>query len=376
MFKGHSIFIASAFLTLSMASSPATAQSSDISESYQQRLRELLRNQGYNRIEFQDLSGDTLSANACSEEESYRITLNLNGRVLERSETGECTLPLPEQSVADEQIIDTLYGRGYLRITIVDRTPPTLLVNACRGDRKYQVRIDDDGDVIDAKEDGECDIAAGDPLTTDQIRHILSLQGYRNIRMTESGDSGFHLFTACNGVREFNLRVNEHAQINMRKAASFCDTAEQSVEYIPPSPVDDTLVNGTGQLDPESCQMVLDWLQYERPITFSTESATLTDEDDDLVSLMTKTVERCSSARVLIEGHTSRTGDDAFNQDLSEKRALAVQQAFLDTGIVDDRMAARGFGESYPRIPNDSNAELNRRIEIQLEWDSSETDRS
>lgn len=376
MFKGHSIFIASAFLTLAMASSPATAQSSDISENYQQRLRELLRNQGYNRIEFLDLSGDTLSANACSEDASYRLTLNLNGRVLERSETGECTLPVPERAVAAEQIIDTLYGRGFLRINIVDSTPPTFLANACRGDRKYQVRMDDEGNVIDTKEDGECDIAAGDPLTTDQVSHILSLQGYSNIRMTESGDSGFHLFTACNGVREFNLRVNEHAQINMRKAVSFCDTGDQSVAYIPPVPVDDTLVNGTGSLDPESCQTVLDWLQYERPITFATAISDLTDENDELIALMTKTVERCSSARVLIEGHTSQTGDDAFNQDLSEKRALSVQQAFLEAGIGDNRMDARGFGKSYPRLPSDANAELNRRIEIQLEWDSAGTDKS
>jgi OOP family OmpA-OmpF porin len=85
---------------------------------------------------------------------------------------------------------------------------------------------------------------------------------------------------------------------------------------------------------------------------------------------MAETVKRCPSTQILVEGHTSRAGDDAFNQELSEKRALAVHEAIIEAGINDQRLKAHGFGEAHPRIIGGTDANLNRRIEIQLEWNA------
>lgn len=71
---------------------------------------------------------------------------------------------------------------------------------------------------------------------------------------------------------------------------------------------------------------------------------------------------------VLIEGHTDSTGSDSYNQALSERRAHAVRMALLDSGIGSDRIAARGYGESFPVASNDTaeHRQLNRRVEIIL----------
>ncbi|QOJ23982.1 MAG: OmpA family protein [Gammaproteobacteria bacterium] len=71
---------------------------------------------------------------------------------------------------------------------------------------------------------------------------------------------------------------------------------------------------------------------------------------------------------VLIEGHTDSTGSDSYNQMLSERRAQAVRMALLDSGISSDRIAARGYGESFPVVSNDTaeHRQLNRRVEIIL----------
>lgn len=72
--------------------------------------------------------------------------------------------------------------------------------------------------------------------------------------------------------------------------------------------------------------------------------------------------------KVLIEGHTDSVGTDEHNQDLSERRALAVQNALVDARVSSDRISARGFGESLPIASNDNagGRQLNRRVEIIL----------
>jgi outer membrane protein OmpA-like peptidoglycan-associated protein len=70
--------------------------------------------------------------------------------------------------------------------------------------------------------------------------------------------------------------------------------------------------------------------------------------------------------RVRVDGHTDSRGSDAYNQSLSERRAAAVRQVFIDHGIDAGRLEARGFGESRPAAPNDTpeNMRLNRRVEF------------
>ena len=72
--------------------------------------------------------------------------------------------------------------------------------------------------------------------------------------------------------------------------------------------------------------------------------------------------------KVLIEGYTDSTGSDSHNQDLSERRAMSVQQALTRVGIGADRISLHGYGEQYPVSSNATAAtrQLNRRVEIIL----------
>lgn len=70
--------------------------------------------------------------------------------------------------------------------------------------------------------------------------------------------------------------------------------------------------------------------------------------------------------RVLIEGYTDSTGDEGFNQRLSEDRANSVRDALAADGIPRNRIDTQGYGESYPKASNDtaSGRQQNRRVEI------------
>lgn len=70
--------------------------------------------------------------------------------------------------------------------------------------------------------------------------------------------------------------------------------------------------------------------------------------------------------KVVVEGFTDNTGSPAFNQRLSERRALAVRDALVKQGIDADQIEARGLGPANPVASNDhpSGRSLNRRVEI------------
>lgn len=67
-----------------------------------------------------------------------------------------------------------------------------------------------------------------------------------------------------------------------------------------------------------------------------------------------------------IDGHTDSTGSDAFNQELSERRADAVRDFLVSQGVNSGNVQARGFGKSDPVASNNTAAgrQLNRRVEM------------
>jgi outer membrane protein OmpA-like peptidoglycan-associated protein len=70
--------------------------------------------------------------------------------------------------------------------------------------------------------------------------------------------------------------------------------------------------------------------------------------------------------RVQIEGFTDSVGGDAYNQDLSERRAEAVKAALTMRGIDPSRIATEGYGKAYPVASNGDSGgrQLNRRVEV------------
>lgn len=72
-----------------------------------------------------------------------------------------------------------------------------------------------------------------------------------------------------------------------------------------------------------------------------------------------------------IEGYTDSIGSDAYNQNLSEKRAAAVQEYLVQQGIPASSIAARGLGKLQPVADNatSSGRQQNRRVELVVSGD-------
>ena len=70
--------------------------------------------------------------------------------------------------------------------------------------------------------------------------------------------------------------------------------------------------------------------------------------------------------KLLIEGYTDSVGSESYNQELSERRAMAVRDALVQRGVDTSRIGARGYGKAYPVADNASpeGRAMNRRVEI------------
>jgi outer membrane protein OmpA-like peptidoglycan-associated protein len=69
---------------------------------------------------------------------------------------------------------------------------------------------------------------------------------------------------------------------------------------------------------------------------------------------------------ISVEGFTDDAGNTNWSQQLSERRALAVQTALAGLGVDPRRIVVRGYGPAYPIASNDTSAgrQMNSRVEI------------
>jgi len=77
-------------------------------------------------------------------------------------------------------------------------------------------------------------------------------------------------------------------------------------------------------------------------------------------------LKRYPNSIVHVVGHTDSVGSDAYNERLSEQRALAVVDYLASIGVARDRLRSEGRGETEPRDTNATEAgrQLNRRVEL------------
>jgi len=69
---------------------------------------------------------------------------------------------------------------------------------------------------------------------------------------------------------------------------------------------------------------------------------------------------------VEVQGHTDERGNDAYNLDLSNRRAASVKKYLVDKGVEADRLQSQGYGETQPvdRHHNQAAWAKNRRVEF------------
>ena len=74
---------------------------------------------------------------------------------------------------------------------------------------------------------------------------------------------------------------------------------------------------------------------------------------------------------VIVEGHADITGNDRFNQPLSERRARAVADYLIRRGIEEHRVTSVGYGSKRPKDTNETaeGRQMNRRMDFVFNYE-------
>jgi outer membrane protein OmpA-like peptidoglycan-associated protein len=102
---------------------------------------------------------------------------------------------------------------------------------------------------------------------------------------------------------------------------------------------------------------------------FAFNQATLTPEGQAKVRGAAQMLKRYPDRGIEVSGYTDSTENDTRNRRLSERRAEAVKEILVESGVSASRITTAGYGAANP-VASNATAEgraQNRRVEIVLE---------
>jgi outer membrane protein OmpA-like peptidoglycan-associated protein/opacity protein-like surface antigen len=123
--------------------------------------------------------------------------------------------------------------------------------------------------------------------------------------------------------------------------------------------------DGCPDIKPED-KAVLDFAM--KNVQFETASANLLKSSKAILDQIVEIMKRYPGFKLTIDGYTDNVGNDFYNQQLSERRALSCFNYLAEKGVSKSLMSHAGHGETRP-IADNNTAEgrrQNRRVEFKL----------
>lgn len=218
-------------------------------------------------------------------------------------------------------------------------------------------------------------------MSKDQVRHLIGSPHYRE-----------GLF----GVREWNYVFNYRDDQNEHQVCQFqihfdddmlvhafywSDEACEKYAAAKSAPATQTIINNITQQMPAANEAKLtESFVLSADALFAFDKFTINDMRVDgrvkldSIAKQIKAAEGKGKITAFIIGHTDQLGDDAYNFDLSKKRADTVAAYLLSKGVKPTSLSTMGAGEYMPvkQCHSGTKAQLidclqpNRRVEVQI----------
>ena len=101
-------------------------------------------------------------------------------------------------------------------------------------------------------------------------------------------------------------------------------------------------------------------------LKFEFDKAELRPEDKELLSRIAGILMTSHDYTISVNGHTDDVGSEAYNRTLSERRAEAVRDYLVKSGLSAEILSVEGHGKALPLVPGRSEAARakNRRVEL------------
>jgi outer membrane protein OmpA-like peptidoglycan-associated protein len=103
-------------------------------------------------------------------------------------------------------------------------------------------------------------------------------------------------------------------------------------------------------------------------ITFAFNQADVQPQFRPTLDEVAQVLAQYNQTYVDVYGHTDSVGSDSYNQQLSERRAVAVADYLSSRGVQRARLGVLGYGETQPIASNETEdgRAANRRVELKI----------
>ena len=136
---------------------------------------------------------------------------------------------------------------------------------------------------------------------------------------------------------------------------------------------------GLGQVDSVKKDVELNKLELNKEYTlqnvlYEFGKSTLTENSKAVLDILYNILVENPTFEIELSAHTDAIGSDAANLKLSQARAEACVAYLISKGIVKTRLVPKGYGESKPKVPNQTEEgkddpagrAVNRRTEFKI----------
>ncbi len=103
-------------------------------------------------------------------------------------------------------------------------------------------------------------------------------------------------------------------------------------------------------------------------IFFDFDSDVITAEAASVLDNFAARVGPDRSAKLTLKGFASSEGSEAYNLQLSKRRAASVRRYLKQKGVSVTSISIRSFGEAHPEAPNDTEENRSRNRRVELSW--------
>ena len=107
---------------------------------------------------------------------------------------------------------------------------------------------------------------------------------------------------------------------------------------------------------------------FESGLLFDFDSDRIKPEAAKNLQELARSLNKFGNSNLMIVGHTDSQGDDAYNMNLSVRRANSASAYLQSQGVPATRITTAGRGEAEPVASNDTDAgrQQNRRVEVAI----------
>ena len=178
-------------------------------------------------------------------------------------------------------------------------------------------------------------------------------------------------FSNPKGQVRFKLEVDKDFSIIASKNGYFTQSITYTTKGKTPAP--ETLVQDITNVNLDTAilleQLVLEKAIVLENIYYDLDKAEIRPDAAEELDKLVKILKDNPNIRIELSSHTDDRASDAYNLDLSQRRAESAVEYLVSQGIERERLVARGYGKGQLIIPNATTEEehqRNRRTEFKV----------